>query len=128
MLKSNIKWVLIFALLCVLCITLHIVHTKGKSGKLAVIKKDGETVKTIDLSAVSEPYEIRIESDNGYNIIYVEKGKISIKDADCPDRLCVKQGTIENGAYPIVCLPHRVTVSIEKADGEVDAVSGGGAE
>ena len=127
MLKRNIKWIIIFALLCALCVTLHVFHAKRQSGKLAVIKKDGEIIKTIDLSAVSEPYEIRVETDGGYNIIYVEKGKISVKDADCPDKLCVKQGTIENGAYPIVCLPHKITVSIENGGG-VDAVSGGGSE
>lgn len=127
MLNRNLKWVFVFLILCVLCVSLHIVHTKGQSGKTAVIKQNGKVIKTIDLSAVSEPYEIKAEGDGGYNIILIEKDKISVKDADCPDRLCVKQGAIDGGAYPIVCLPHRLTVSIEQADCEVDAVSGGGA-
>ena len=127
MLKRNLRWIFIFLFVCLLCVFLHIVHINGRSGKTAVIKRDGEIIKTIDLSAVSAPYEIKIESDNGYNIIYVEKNRISVKDADCPDRLCVKQGAVENGAYPIVCLPHRLTVGIENAEDGVDAVSGGGA-
>ena len=123
MLNKSLKWVLFFLLICILLIFLHFYSTAG-NGTFAVIKHDGKVIKTIDLSSVSQPYEIEIESDGGYNIIYVEHGRISVKDANCPDKLCVKQGFIENGAYPIVCLPHRVTVSIKKTAGEVDEISG----
>ena len=46
-----------------------------------------------------------------------------MSEADCPDRLCVKQGEITNGIYPIVCLPHRLTVRIVENSG-IDAVTG----
>ena len=125
MLKKNIKWTVAFLILCALCVSLHFFHSGAQRGKTAVIKRGGEVIKTIDLSAVSEPYEIKIEGDGGFNIISVEKDRIAVKDADCPDKLCVKQGFIDTGAYPIVCLPHKVTVSIENGAGEVDAVAGG---
>ena len=55
----------------------------------------------------------------------VEKGKIAVIHANCPDKICVNRGFIENGTFPIVCLPNRLSVYIEESDGGVDAVSGG---
>ena len=40
-----------------------------------------------------------------------------MKDADCPDRLCVKQGSISKNGESIVCLPHKVIVTVTGGDG-----------
>ena len=48
-----------------------------------------------------------------------------MEDADCPDRLCVKQGRIKKVGESIVCLPHKVVIEIvgEKEEAGVDAVT-----
>ena len=99
-------------------------------GKIATIYQDGVLVRTVDLSDVKEAYEIELRDGDGRNVILVEPGKISMADANCPDRLCVRQGAISNGVYPIVCLPHRIVIEIkdEGADTEIDAISGRGTE
>ena len=33
--------------------------------------------------------------------------------ADCPDQVCVRQGAVRYNGESIVCLPHRLIVSIE---------------
>lgn len=53
---------------------------------------DGELYEEIDLMAVALPYDIRIETERGYNIVHVEHGAISVSEADCPDQICVRQG------------------------------------
>jgi len=46
-----------------------------------------------------------------------------VTDADCPDRLCVKQRAISKQGETIVCLPHRLIVKIEGGDApDVDGV------
>ena len=44
-----------------------------------------------------------------------------MKEADCPDKYCVKQGKIKNVGETIVCLPHKVVVEIEKTSKGTDS-------
>ena len=44
-----------------------------------------------------------------------------MKEADCPDKYCVKQGKIKNVGETIVCLPHKVVVEIEKTSKGIDS-------
>jgi hypothetical protein len=85
-------------------------------GHVAAVYLDGECIRRIDLDAVVLPYEFDVESEWGYNVIRVERGGIAVVEADCPDQICVHQGTIDNGAVPIVCMPHRLVIQIEGAE------------
>lgn len=93
-----------------------------KKGNYVVIKVDGQVVKTLELNG-----ETSIEV-NGYqggvNKIVIKDGKVSMTDADCPDKLCVKTGKISKTGETIVCLPHRVVVEIKGSqdDASVDSV------
>ena len=99
---------------------------KGNGNVSAVIKSDGKIIKKIDLDKSREPYEFKIEGANGgYNIVRVENGKIAVIEADCPDLICVKRGFVSGGALPIVCLPHRLSISFEGGAAGADAVAGG---
>ena len=90
---------------------------------IANIYVDSKLYDSIDLSKVENSYTIDIQvAADKHNIILVEQGAISMQSADCPDKLCVKQGKIQNGTYPIVCLPHKVIISFENND-KTDAVS-----
>ena len=123
---KNRHLIMIFALAALLCAAVILFRGgKAEGGKTAEIIKDGEVVEQIDLSAVDEPYDLKIESGGGYNIAHVESGAVSITEADCPDKVCIRQGKITDASYPIVCLPHKLTVRIVSGDGgEIDAVTG----
>ena len=88
--------------------------------KFACIFEDGKLVHKIDLTQVTRAYTIELEG----NIVFVEKGQISIIEADCPDKLCIKQGAIENGARPIVCLPNNVVIKLTDDETDVDLTTG----
>lgn len=122
--NSNIKWIMIFTVICAICIGIYFIQPKG--GVTAQIKQGNNVIKTINLSEVSEPYEIEVTDEHGgYNKIRIEHGRIAVIDADCPDKICVHQGYIENGAVPIVCLPHKLSITIIGAKDDTDAVTGG---
>lgn len=95
--------------------------------KTAVITQNGSVIRTIDLTADTEPYEFDVtDSHGGRNRIRAEHGRIAVISADCPDLICIKRGYIEDGTDSIVCLPHRLTVVIEDiGKSQADAVSGG---
>jgi len=118
---TNRNLILFFVLTAILCIAAIVASSRAaEGGRTAVVRKNGEVIYNIDLDSVNEPYTI----DTGGNVLLVEKGQISVLSADCPDGLCVKQGVINKHSQTIVCLPNRLTVSIEdsKEEPEPDAV------
>ncbi len=63
--------------------------------------------------------------DGGWNILVIQNGEAYLADADCPDRLCVKQGRIARTGQALTCLPHRLSVTIEGGrEPELDDVTG----
>lgn len=89
----------------------------ASGSRIAQIVQDGQILQEIDLTRVESPYDLRIESpDGGYNLVHVEKGSICVSEADCPDRLCVKMGTITTDRFPVTCLPHRLVLRILTED------------
>lgn len=125
--KNNIKWIAFFALVCIVCgVIWSLSQNSLHDNPIAQIRQDGKIIRTVDLSAVKEPYELTVsEKHGGYNKIRVEKGKIAVVEADCPDKICVNQGYIENSTVPIVCLPHKLSITVTGKENSIDAVAGG---
>ena len=90
----------------------------------ARITRDGVLLEEIDLDKVEEPRSLVLEDGSGTNTVQVEKGRIRILEADCPDQVCVNQGWISSGAVPIICLPHRLIIEIVEAGGGLDGAAG----
>ena len=63
--------------------------------------------------------------NGGSNILVIGEGQAWLTEANCPDLLCVRQGKIRYTGQSIICLPNRLTVTVEggKSDG-VDAAVG----
>lgn len=87
---------------------------------MAEIYKDGIMIKKVSLT--DEVTEIPVMDGDKENIVVIKNKKVSMKFANCPDKLCVKQGEIGNVNTPIVCLPNRVVVKLTGTKTEVDAV------
>ena len=51
-------------------------------------------------------------SSGDFNIIYIENGTASVVFANCPDKICVNTADISQVGEHIVCLPHRLVISI----------------
>ncbi len=90
---------------------------------IAEIYQDGILVEAVNLGTITEPREIRLVSGSKENVILAETGQISMKSANCPDQLCVHQGSIHTGLYPIICLPNQVTIKLRsRDDSQPDAI------
>ena len=61
---------------------------------------------------------VEIKTENGYNILVIENGTAYVKDASCPDGICVNHRPISKSGESIICLPNKVVVS-SKADDNV---------
>ncbi|MGN1347015.1 MAG: NusG domain II-containing protein [Eubacteriales bacterium] len=111
MIKTRI-WVIGIVLVLVLSLLAVLLRPQNGANMTAEIFLDGELIRTIDLSAVREPYSFTVEGANGSNTVSVEPGRICVSEADCPDRICVQQGWQSAGETPIVCLPHRLVIQL----------------
>lgn len=89
----------------------------------AVIKIDGKIIQTIDLNAVKAQKEWKIYNKPGnYNLIEILPRKIRIEDANCPNKICVKEGWISQAGQILVCLPHKLIINIDGKNNTVDSV------
>ncbi|WP_099188925.1 Gx transporter family protein [Tepidibacter mesophilus] len=78
-----------------------------------------------DIVITNEDYKktIKIETEKGYNYIYIHDGGVEIKEADCHDEVCVRTGFIDRRGQMIACLPRRLYVKILGEDSQIDNVS-----
>ena len=97
------------------------VLSPGDKGAWAVIYIDGKEEGRYRLDSEED---FTISTDSGENHVVITGGKVSVTDADCPDKLCVKQGEIDRQGQTIVCLPHKLVVEIEGGEPpEFDVIS-----
>ena len=114
MVKTKTWALLVGAFLLVFVVIGAVLYTRPAPGTVANLYRDGVPVRSVDLSLVTEPYEFTLTDGRGSNVIRVEPGRIAVIGADCPDRVCVKTGWRSDSASPIVCLPHRLVIRIER--------------
>lgn len=95
------------------------VYNRG-SGAFATVTVDGRRMSRIPLSADGE-YEFE-GYGGGRNILRISEGGCEMIHADCPDGICIQTGRIDRPGESIICMPHRLMVSIE-GDAVIDAVS-----
>ena len=91
-----------------------------RNGATAIITVDGTVVHRMSL-LVEEEYTVE-GIDGGHNVVVVQQGEVYMKEADCPDEICVKTGHIHKTGETIVCLPHRVVVEVTGAEQELDSI------
>lgn len=83
--------------------------THRENGAYVEIAKDGVVTHVIQLQ---KDQTVRIEDQDQYNVIEISAGQVRMRDANCRDQLCVHTAPIKSVARAIVCLPHRVSITI----------------
>lgn len=88
-----------------------------------LIEQDGRPVYSLSLVADKV---VSLEGPCGETVIEVRGGRARVREAHCPNQVCVKQGWVERGV--IVCLPNSIFVTVGGATGQrrkdIDAVTG----
>ena len=95
----------------------------ARKGRTVRITADG---KTYGCYSLDEDRTVKVTTSDGFNEIEIKDGKVSVKDADCPQGICVRHSPVYRAGESIICLPHNVIITIEGETGEeeADAVSG----
>jgi hypothetical protein len=95
----------------------------SSSGAYVQIEVDGEVVQTLPLDTATT-YDIST-ADGGENTLVIEDSCAKMTSANCPDKTCTKHIKISRNGESIICLPHKLVVSVvnEKNSDEIDAVA-----
>lgn len=121
--RTTIFFIVIIAVLALSVLSWQYIQNIKIENPIARIYKDDKCIKEVNLSEIEKPYDFVVGTDNSSNTIHIEEGRICVSEATCPDKVCVKQGYISDGAVPIVCLPNKLVIKIESGKAEMDAVS-----
>ncbi len=86
------------------------------AGELTVVvTADGQEVERVALEVF--PDTPRVYSGNGYTLQVSaetdEKRGVCVSVSDCPTQDCVHTGTITRAGQSIVCLPARISITLE---------------
>lgn len=93
------------------------------SGDYVQIEVDGVVTDTLSLS---QDTVREIETNGGTNTLVISDGSAVMTQADCPDGICADHKPINKTGESIICLPHKVIVTImndKSSDDDIDAVA-----
>ena len=96
-----------------------LIKTDAGENAQVEITVDGQVYMTADLS---KKQTLEIETQYGKNTVVIEDGRVYVRDADCSGQDCTRFNPISMGGESIMCLPHRLVITIVKGGG-IDATS-----
>ncbi|MDD4569375.1 MAG: NusG domain II-containing protein [Tepidanaerobacteraceae bacterium] len=128
MITRGDKTLIIFILLVALFIFVGFQVYGFTGGRTyAIIEVDGNPYQKVSLGEDGPQLKINVPVPYGENVVEIDRDKVRMFYADCPDGDCVRQGWISRPGQIIVCLPNRMVIKIESDDKltqkDVDAVS-----
>ena len=83
--------------------------------RVAVVTVDGVVWGTFPLPAEGVREVFTVETPQGWNRIVLHDGTVAVEDANCPNHLCQRQGSISQPGEVIACLPHRLLIEVREA-------------
>lgn len=117
--RADVVLVGVLAAVCLAAFFLFFLRGEGAS---VVVTRDGEVIGRYRLSE-NRTVEIADASGRVTNVLVIAGGRADMTEADCPDRLCVRQRAIQRAGESLVCLPNRVVVTVEGGKEELDGIA-----
>lgn len=92
-----------------------------EEGAVAVVYVDKKEIGSYPLL---EDTEVEIKGVSGGQVILVIRdNEAFVKEADCPDQICVKHSKVHKKGENIICLPNKVVIEIQDTEEGYDAVA-----
>ena len=114
--KSRNDLIFIVCLLIVLCVAGLCFYLLRGKGDTVTVTVDGAHFATYALSEDRTVDIITGEGKDEHNILVIENGKARVESATCPDGICSSHKPIYREGESIVCLPHRVVITVSTAE------------
>jgi hypothetical protein len=105
--------IVLLALVLVSLAALYLLQGRPAGENLTVeIYKNDRLYRSMPLAETSAG-EIKISDSEGhYNLVEFKDGKVRVKEADCPNQVCVKTGWLSKPGQISVCAPNKLKVIV----------------
>ncbi len=119
--RVNKKELLIIIILLMIAIAGFFLFRISGQGTLVEIKIAQKTYGTYDLNI---DQEVLISDDQGLLLMkcLIKSGSVRVLESDCPDKICIDEGSIKLTGQTIVCLPNKVVIKIISDNEKIDGV------
>ena len=101
-------------------IRVYMQATRTQGGE-AVVTLDGDEIMRLPLEV--DTLLPVAQAEGNANSVEICDGAVRVVAANCPDRVCERQGWIRYDGETIVCLPHRLIVTVVGGESVTDATS-----
>ncbi len=93
--------------------------------KYVSVQVNGKEIKKVLYDEKLIGHTIPIQTEYGYNLLEIGDQRVRVIEADCPNKLDVKQGYISKVGEIIVCLPNKLVIEIKgiEEDDDIDIMS-----
>ncbi len=115
--------IIALALLCGIGLIFSSSFSDNADKGICVIKVNGQEIRKIDLSMVSDDEVIKIDNEYGENHILITKDGVSVTYSDCVQKVEIQDKPIYKPGQSLVCLPHRLVIEIVGDGDNPDAVT-----
>ena len=82
-----------------------------------------ETAEEVNRFSLNDSHTVIIKGKLGNLEMEIKSEKVRIREANCPDQICVRTGWISRTGQTIICVPNQVIVRIVNSQNNpVDAI------
>ena len=108
---------ILFSVIALIAAIFFLVNQRFFSSPAAMVEisviDENSQKQVLEVFSISEDREYTIHTGvDGINHLIIQNREARISEANCPNHDCVKKGAISKNGEMLVCIPHRLTVSI----------------
>ena len=108
--------IFIAAILVIVATVAAVLFFLRGEGSTVQVEVDGTVIGTYPLSVDREVEIITGENGEELNLLVIKDGKATVTAATCPDGICAAHKPISREGESIVCLPHKVVITVVSGD------------
>lgn len=119
--QINKKELLIILILLIIALAGFLFFRINGQGYQVQIEIAQKLYGTYDLSL---DQEIQLFDEKGNFLLncVIKDGTIQVLQSNCPDKICIDEGSIGQAGQTVVCLPNKVVIRIIGDDNTIDGV------
>lgn len=112
---------LVATLLLIALVGLLLVFLFRTEGAYCIITQNGKEIGRLSLTK-DQTVTFHTENGDGYNIVTVKNGQVSVSEASCPDKVCVRSYSVKYHGQTIACLPNGFIVTVYGGEDGLDII------
>ena len=113
-------FILIAVIVLIAGVIFGVTSLTAKDGAYVQVEQNGRVTQTLPLNIDSDTVIKTVENET--NTLLIRNGYASVTQASCPDKICVRHKKISKNGETIICLPHKLVITVvdKKTENDID--------